>query len=159
MSKLSSHRFDATELAARDGIAAVMAQLAAQGLPGGLAGDVELALVEVVNNVVEHGYTGIPVGEVHVEGILADGWLELRVSDTGRPLPDGRLPPFRPPDLKRLRRDLPEGGFGWGLIHRLTDELRYQRDGSRNTLAMRFRLSDRDGSPRRSARHRSRTTP
>lgn len=111
MSHLSSHRFDATELAARDGIAAVMKQLAAQGLSGRMAGDVELALAEVVNNVVEHGYAGIPGGEVHVDSELSDGWLELRVSDTGRPLPGGHLPPVRATDLNRLRTELPEGGW------------------------------------------------
>lgn len=159
MSQLSSHSFDATELAARDGIAAVMGQLGALGLPDALAGDVELALAEVVNNVVEHGYAGIPNGAVDVDGRLADGWLELRVSDTGRPLPGGHLPTFRPTDPGRLRQELPEGGFGWGLIYRLTDALRYHHDGTRNTLSMRFRLDTTGDGPQSAAHRRGRTAP
>lgn len=159
MSQLSPHRFDATELATRDGIAAVMKQLAALGLSGRLAGDVELALAEVVNNVVEHGYAGIPGGEVDVDGHLSDGWLELRVSDNGRPLPGGHLPPVRTTDLNRLRAELPEGGFGWSLIYHLTDALRYERDGARNTLSMRFRLDGRGGSPSRPGRRTTRAAP
>lgn len=159
MSLPCSHSFDATELAARDGIAAVMGQLTAQGLPKALSGDVELALAEVVNNVVEHGYAGISGGKVHVEGHLDGDWLELRVIDTGRPLPGGHLPAVRPSNLNRPRADLPEGGFGWALIYHLTDALKYDREGAHNTLSMRFRLDKDDDSPAPDGLHRSRTAP
>ncbi|TDK46235.1 ATP-binding protein [Antarcticimicrobium luteum] len=149
MSQRSSHRFDATQLAARDGITAVMAQLRAQGLPDRAAGDVELALAEVVNNVVEHGYAGAPGGEVRVDADLTGARLELRVVDTGRPLPGGHLPPCRTVDLDRPPAELPEGGFGWGLIYSLTDTLRYDRKGVCNTLSMRFFL---DGTGREKVR-------
>lgn len=129
-------------MAAREGLATVMAQLRALGLPAGAAGDVELALAEVVNNVIEHGYAGKPAGEVRVEGCLSSGTLELRVSDTGCPLPGGRVPPSDILDLEGPPGDLPEGGFGWALILQLTDAVRYERRGTRNTLTLRFRVPD-----------------
>ncbi len=141
MSQHCSHRFKATELAARDGIAAVMARLRAFGLPEGAAGDVELALAEVVNNVIEHAYRGNPGGRIQVTGELSTGLLELRISDSGRPLPGGRIPPFRTADLNRPRAELPEGGFGWPLIRQLSDAVRYERAGTCNTLSMRFNLT------------------
>jgi len=143
------HRFDATEAAARDGLAAVMDRLRKLGLPQAAAGNVELALAEVVNNVVEHGYRGKVGGEILVEGRLSRTGLDLVVSDTGRPLPGGRVPPVRPIDPGTLRRDLPEGGFGWALIHQLTDALRYERRGARNRLSMRFRFSPETRRPAR----------
>ena len=140
MTQDCTHSFDATTGAARSGIAEVMARLRACGLPEGTAGDVELALTEVVNNVVEHGYAGGD-GRVRVEGRIGSEGLELRVSDTGRPLPGERIPPAGRIDPEATRANLPEGGFGWALIHQLADAVRYERRGTWNTVSLRFTSS------------------
>ncbi|WP_165937643.1 ATP-binding protein [Antarcticimicrobium sediminis] len=141
MSHHSSHSFKANERTVRDGITTVMSQLRARGLADQHAGDVELALVEVVNNVVEHGYAGLGGGLIHIDAQLSATGLDLCVSDFGRPLPGGHVPPMQAVDLDCPRAALPEGGFGWSLIHQLTDVLRYERRGTRNTLLMRFFLT------------------
>lgn len=141
MSHHCSYSFKANEGTIRDGTTMVMAQLRARGLADRQAGDVELALVEVVNNVVEHGYAGLGGGMVHIDAQLSAAGLDLCVSDFGRPLPGGRVPPMRAVDLDCPPAALPEGGFGWSLIHQLTDALRYERRGTRNTLLMRFFLT------------------
>ena len=41
--------------------------------------------------------------------------------------------------------DLPEGGFGWGMIRDLTDDLSYRRDGARNELRFTVDLDSFDG--------------
>ncbi|MDX2483263.1 MAG: ATP-binding protein [Pseudodonghicola sp.] len=141
----------ANERTTRDGIAVVMAQLRAHGLPDRLSGDVELALVEVVNNVVEHGHAGLGGGLVRIDAQLSATGLDLCVSDFGRPLPGGHIPPMQAVDLDCPRAALPEGGFGWSLIHQLTDALRYERRGTRNTLLMRFSLTRTHRTRQRSA--------
>lgn len=145
MSHQSSFEFDATDLAARDGIGSVIGRLRASGLPATLAGDVELALVEAVNNVIEHAFGGKPGHRIAVHARLSETMLDLRIIDDGRPLPGGRVPPAKPLDLDVPRADLPEGGFGWALIHRLADQVDYERRDARNMLSLRFRLT---GTPR-----------
>ncbi|MDK3019910.1 ATP-binding protein [Pseudodonghicola flavimaris] len=144
-----THRFRATELAARGGIVAVMARLRALELPEHVAGDVELALAEAVNNVTEHAYRGRSDGTITVTGRLEDTRLVLRISDHGLPMPEGKLPKPRAHDLSD-QAELPEGGFGWGLIHALTSSVRYDRRAQRNTLSMMFDLS-KDKSEKRTA--------
>jgi serine/threonine-protein kinase RsbW len=94
---------------------------------------VELVLAEVLNNVAEHAYDGSAPGEVGLSLTLAGAALACRVSDGGRRFPGGRPPsPGRkPPDPGAL----PEGGFGWSLIHALTRRLDYRHAEGRNLLS------------------------
>lgn len=97
----------------------------------------ELVLAEVLNNIVEHAYAGRSDGVIEMAMTLADNALACQVIDHGLPFPTGA-----PPDASLQRhdpKDLPEGGFGWPLIHRLTRDLGYRRARGRNLLS--FRLS------------------
>jgi len=145
MSQQFSHKFHATSPAARDGIAGVMGRLHAMGLPPAAAGDVEIALAEAVNNVIEHAYCGRKGHKIAVRARLSKTALELTLSDNGRPLPGRHVPQGACPDLDRPRNDLPEGGFGWGLIHQLTDHVRYERRKGQNLLSLLFRLTGANG--------------
>lgn len=53
--------------------------------------EIELAMVEAVNNVVEHAYSFEPIHHIWVEFALTPGRFELRVSDRGQPMSSGRL--------------------------------------------------------------------
>ncbi|SDC71502.1 ATP-binding protein [Ruegeria marina] len=132
-------RFRATELEAREGICSVAERLIRQGLAAERTGDVEIALAEAINNVVEHAYSGIEPGQIQVCcRLLADN-LEIRIHDRGKPMPDGNLPSGDP----IVPADLPEGGFGWFLIRQLVNEIEYQRLGQGNLLSLRFDLPSR----------------
>ena len=101
---------------------------------------VELVLAEVMNNVCEHAYRGLTEGviELHVE---RDGaGLLCHVLDDGLPMPGGEPPGGPPVELDRSAHELPEGGFGWFLIHELTSDLAYQRIDGRNRLTFRLRV-------------------
>lgn len=100
------------------------------GLNADGRGTAELVLAEVLNNVVEHAYACYP-GEIELRLIVAPACLHCRIIDSGLPMPEERLPPGGPPDLGG---DLPEGGFGWGLIRALTTGLEYRRLAGRNHL-------------------------
>ncbi len=103
-------------------------------------GEVEIVLAEAINNVVEHAYALSEPGPVHIACSLRDDRLDIRISDAGRPLPGGRLPPGRSADVNVPLCDLPEGGFGWFLITTLATEVRYDRCGLSNQLSLRFKV-------------------
>ncbi|CUK11602.1 Serine-protein kinase RsbW [Ruegeria denitrificans] len=130
--------FAATESEASAGIAQLSQRLSAQGLPTHKAGDVKIALAEAINNVIEHAYADITPAKVKVRCRLHQNWLEILISDTGNPLPGFRVPDGIPASLGSTIDELPEGGFGWFLIHELTSDIRYERSNGCNRLSLRF---------------------
>ena len=134
--------FAATEDEASAGIAQLSNCLAARGLPAHKASDVKIALAEAINNVVEHAYAGVTAAQVNVRCRLHQDWLEILIFDTGTPLPGFRVPDGTPAELGTTIEDLPEGGFGWFLIHTLTSAIRYERSEGCNRLSLRFDFPD-----------------
>ncbi|KUJ79139.1 ATP-binding protein [Ruegeria profundi] len=130
--------FLATQSKASAGVARISQDLEAQGLPAPWAGDVKIALAEAINNVVEHAYAGLTPAEVEIRCQLHKTWLDVLITDTGNPLPGLCIPDGILAPLGSTLSELPEGGFGWFLIHELTSEIRYERSNGRNRLSLRF---------------------
>ena len=110
----------------------------------------ELALAEVLNNVVEHGASGAgttapaggaapPARAVHLLVRVHAAKLTCTITDDGVLLPSACLAPR---ELPAREHELPEGGFGWFLIQDLVTELSYARSGNRNHLAFAIPLHD-----------------
>lgn len=114
------------------------AEIAASGASADMLGRVETVLAEVLNNVVEHALRDRPGEMVKASGHQKpDGW-HFRINDTGCALPDGELPGSAFPKLDTAIEDLPEGGFGWAMVHLLTRDLHYCRLPGRNCLSFRI---------------------
>jgi len=97
----------------------------------------ELVLAEVLNNIVEHAYGDAGQGDIALEAAVHSNTIWCQLIDFGRPMPEGKLPPARRYDLDAMEvSDLPEGGFGWGLIRDLTSSLTYDRNGQENRLSL-----------------------
>ena len=137
--------FKATEQSARSCITTVMEGLRAIELPVDRAGDVQIALAEAVNNIVEHAYADRTDGEISIRCALSPKTLQISISDTGPPLPNGELPAGLPADVSGPLETLPEGGFGWYLIRELTSSLHYERQADSNLLSLCFELSAQQG--------------
>lgn len=105
------------------------------------AGTLELALAEVLNNVAEHGYAGLPPGPVQFHLRRAGGALHCRVEDEGHPMPGLVLPPGSLQPVAETVEGLAEGGWGWALIRDLTTDIRYTRVGGSNRLTFRIPLA------------------
>ena len=82
---------------------------------------------EALNNVVEHGYAGVP-GWIGVTRGRGRAW---RIVDAARP--------FRPDQGGTMPEGAAEGGFGWPLIRALTEEARLRRTRGMNVLTLRMR--------------------
>jgi serine/threonine-protein kinase RsbW len=125
-----------------DCVGTVIDTLLAQIFPSPPGDDVqatfEIALAEVINNIIEHAcrYDSSSVIDVRVR--WCPGGVQFHFVDSGFEMPAGELPPGDLRDLGCARQDLPEGGFGWFLIRSLTDDLHYSRRGGENHLSFRL---------------------
>ena len=93
----------------------------------------QIVLAEVLNNIVEHAY-GNRSGSIELLIRPTGTGLCCAVIDDGAPMP-GHAPPNGVLLGGDKPDDLPEGGFGWHLIRRLSKGLCYQRQGGRNRLS------------------------
>ena len=119
--------------AVRGALQRVSARLAADGVGQDAREVAELALAEAMNNIVEHAFADRP-GLVALDIDRCAAGLRVTLRDNGRRMPRSTLPPGTLPACGTCTDDLPEGGFGWFLIHALARNLSYRRIGSCNRL-------------------------
>lgn len=112
----------------------VRGALAAAGMPDSAWHDLDLALAEVMNNVILHGYRNEPGREVVVTAAVAGRTVTVECFDSG--------PEFNP--LTAPRRDLDlltEHGMGLHLVTSLMSQVAYRRlDDGRNRLTLTHRF-------------------
>ena len=96
-------------------------------------GSLEIAVAEAMNNIVEHAYKEYP-GTITLKARIDGTHLNIRIEDNGTAMRDGMVPLGEIPDFPCDPKQMPEGGYGWSLIHDLTSNLTYQRAGDRNVL-------------------------
>jgi serine/threonine-protein kinase RsbW len=99
----------------------------------------QLAVYEACENIIKHGYEN-PGREDTIKMVLRANPGELLVE-----LEDD-APPFNPvaaSDMPEVEpQDPPIGGLGLVIIHRVMDEIRYQRKNGKNLLRLRKLVSD-----------------
>lgn len=106
----------------------------AEGFPQSLCDNVMLVLGEVCNNIVEHAVER-PDRDIGLRITEVRGRLHIETRDRGNALPARLLGTPDLPDLGNSIDDLPEGGFGWFIIHSLVDDMTYERDKGMNCLS------------------------
>ncbi|MGB0960515.1 MAG: ATP-binding protein [Halocynthiibacter sp.] len=94
----------------------------------------EITLAEVFNNIVKHAYRDTHRGIIGVDIATRANCLGFHIRDAGCGMPNGQLPVGAPHDLSDDVQTFPEGGFGWNLIHTLTENINYARQNDQNTL-------------------------
>ena len=129
--------FDGSLLGVREVLARVMRSIDILSLDPEEKGSVELVLAEALNNVVEHAYRGAAERPVHLELHHAADGLHVLIRDSGRPMPEERLPlsDLSTPDGEGP--DAPEGGFGWFIIRHIARDIAYRRRDAENVLTFR----------------------
>ena len=149
MGRVDTRRLNVT--ATDDGIRAALdafeALMAAHGLSKAVGWPAEVALDEVLANVVRHGLAGrageATVGlELRLEvGVEPPVW-EVVVTDDGPEFDPLRAPA---PDTSAGLEERPVGGLGVALVRRLVDEVEYERRDGQNRLRLRRRLVAMEG--------------
>lgn len=126
----------ATELQVRDALQAVKQQTIAWDLSEDACSSVEIVLAEALNNVVEHAYVDTPDGIITIDCAFNGAGMTIVICDQGRPVPEAVFMQHRGLLKAVDATELPEGGFGWGLIHELTHELKVSRIGKTTLLSL-----------------------
>lgn len=101
-------------------------------------GKAEIVLAEIMNNIVEHALPGVPDGQISLNCRAVPGGWAFAICDNGREMPGGVIPGPRLPDIGTSLQDLPEGGFGWALVHMLSTDIAYERIAGQNCLSFRL---------------------
>ena len=128
-------------LAAREIIEQLFHALSPYSLDPDDLGTIEIVVAEVVNNIVEHAYAPETLGApIRLRATCDEDGLHLTFMDEGRPMPGGEAPEVKQHDLDVDLMDLPEGGFGWGLVRDMASDVEYARIGWENRLYLRFPL-------------------
>jgi anti-sigma regulatory factor (Ser/Thr protein kinase) len=108
------------------------------GLPLQSIFNVNLALDEVVTNIIRYAYNdnGLP-HPIVVRLTFEEGVLAARVEDDGRAFNPLEAPA---PDIDAPIEERPIGGLGIHLARSVMDSVEYRRDDGRNVFIMRKRL-------------------
>jgi len=106
-------------------------------LPGRALYSVNLALDEVVSNIVLYGYEKSNNDPIVVKMEVRGAELTASVEDSGREFDPLSLPP---PDLSAPLEDRQVGGLGIHLMRSLMDGVEYRRHENKNLLSMRKRV-------------------
>ena len=117
-------------------------------LPARLAGAardaVQVALVEVLTNIVQHGYRGLAPTAIEVAWQERGDTLAVDVRDAGHAIPAARLAAagedtfaFDPDDLAAL----PENGLGLAILKMAFDVVDYRSDAGTNCMHLEKRLA------------------
>ncbi len=116
-------------------IEGIVAQIADSGRYSAQTSEnAHVVLAEVLNNIFEHSYGGETGGHIQLSLFLEDDGIYIETLDFGLPMPGLAIPSPTLPDPGIRTEDLPEGGFGWYLIHTLAPSPQYLRRGNTNIL-------------------------
>lgn len=136
--ELVDTRFPATEAAVARQIDAIAAAVDGHRLGRRFRTDIAIVLGEVLNNIVEHSLAGRRGASIELSVRVEGCALLVETVDRGRPLPPRLLLGAELPDSEVAVPDLPEGGFGWFIIHALAQDMVYERAAGANRLSFRL---------------------
>ncbi len=114
-----------------DAVARIRAFLDRSGIAERTKDRAEVAIEEVLTNVIRHGRAAPGALAIDVEVRCANGDVHLRFLDDGVAFDPRTAPAFDPSTPLEQRT---AGGMGIQLLRSFARELRYARDGDRNRL-------------------------
>jgi anti-sigma regulatory factor (Ser/Thr protein kinase) len=104
-----------------------------RGLPSKVIHDLNLALEEILINIISYGYTDSREHEVKVRLSVQLGEVSVEIEDDGQPFNPLEAPE---PDVTKPLEERKIGGLGTHLVRKLMDSLEYKRQGERNLLTI-----------------------
>jgi serine/threonine-protein kinase RsbW len=104
---------------------------AAHGLEPSAVWPFQVALDEILSNIVGHGYAGRTDGVIDTTFALADGVLQVTVEDEA---PAHNPLAVSAPDTSSPLEEREPGGLGVHFVRTLMDRVEYTRRENRNSL-------------------------
>ena len=102
--------------------------------------DMNVALDEILSNIITHAYADDGVHEIRIRLTVYDDVLVAEVEDDGRPFDPVKASPPKPGASLRERSI---GGLGIHFVKNLMTEVTYSRTRDRNHLLLKKRLRTR----------------
>ena len=102
---------------------------------------INLALEEIVSNVMLYAYPQDKSGQVMVECAKEDGRLVFTITDSGKPFDPTQR---EEADITLSAEEREIGGLGIHLVRQLMDEVYYQREDNKNILTLIKRYENRN---------------
>ena len=129
------------EMSELEGLYATVNQfLAAHQVPYRCGYAVNLAIEELVVNVIRYAYVDDDEHEIEIGLGVINEQVVLEIRDSGRPF-DPREPPPHDPDVD----DLDVGGLGLILVLDLVDSLTYRREDDKNHVQVCIHVREEEG--------------
>ena len=105
------------------------------GLDAMAAFKLTTAIVEALNNCIEHAYGGEAGRPIDLEWIRSAEAVAVAIRDEGQSLPARALDPATPAASDA------ESGRGWQIIHEWTHAVSYHRTNKQNVLTLTYNLT------------------
>ena len=109
------------------------------GLSPRVVHDLNLALEEILTNIISYGYTDNLEHEIKVRLSVQPGEIKAEVEEDGQPFNPLEAPK---PDTAKPLEERTIGGLGIHLVRKLMDSLEYKRQGERNLLTMKKKTEE-----------------
>jgi sigma-B regulation protein RsbU (phosphoserine phosphatase) len=104
------------------------------GLAPKIVHDLNLALEEILTNIISYGYTDDREHEIRVSLSVQPGEVRIEVEDDGQPFNPLAAPEA---DTTKPLEERTIGGLGIHLVRKLMNDLEYKRQRDRNLLTIR----------------------
>jgi sigma-B regulation protein RsbU (phosphoserine phosphatase) len=109
------------------------------GLAPRVVHDLNLALEEILTNIISYGYTDNREHEIRVSLSAQPGEVKAEVEDDGQPFNPLEVPE---PDTTKPLEERAIGGLGIHIVRKLMDGLEYKRQGERNFLTIKKKTQE-----------------
>jgi anti-anti-sigma factor len=104
------------------------------GLQAKVVHDLELAVSEILTNIISYAYDDDLVHEITLRLEATPEEVVILIEDDGKPFDPSTVPA---PSLDLPLEQRPAGGLGIHLVREVMDSLSYHREGDRNRLLLR----------------------
>ncbi len=99
-----------------------------------VAFSMNLALEEIVTNIIQHGYNGKEEYDISIRFSLEPHKLRIQIKDTAPEFNPLNAP--EPDDLTKPLEERNVGGLGIHLVKKFTDNVAYRRMNSKNVTTL-----------------------
>jgi anti-sigma regulatory factor (Ser/Thr protein kinase) len=108
-------------------------------LPVKIGNSIDLALDEILNNIILYGYEDKNQHFIDILISLEDDYIVLEIRDDGREFNPLDIPE---PDTESGMDERPIGGLGLHLIRNMMDEIQYTYENKKNCLIMKKKIKE-----------------